>query len=139
MIHQDTPGCTNTRQDTPRHTRIHHNTPRHTGIHQHTPGHTWKKVSGESWKERPLQDSHFEKFIRQNKHPACLHFSDKPGVWRVITVRSTRAGHLMAIVVVHPHTLTQEELAELKGDLTSYFSTGAGAAAGLTSLYIQVW
>ncbi|KAF2356725.1 S-adenosyl-L-methionine-dependent methyltransferase [Trinorchestia longiramus] len=82
---------------------------------------------------------HFENFIRQNKHPACLHFSDKPGVWRVITVRSTRAGHLMAIVVVHPHTLTQEELAELKGDLTSYFSTGAGAAAGLTSLYIQVW
>lgn len=82
--------------------------------------------------------SHFERFIRSSKHPSCLHFQDSCGVWRSIVVRSTRSGELLAAVIIHPHTLQQEEITEIEEQLRDYFFSGLGQEVGLTSLYLQV-
>ncbi|XP_064459841.1 tRNA (uracil-5-)-methyltransferase homolog A-like [Ornithodoros turicata] len=59
------------------------------------------------------------------------------GYWRQLTVRTTRKNHVMAIVVIHPQQLTEEEIALEKENLKILFTQGPGKECGVTSLYLQ--
>jgi len=62
---------------------------------------------------------------------------DHSGYWRQLTVRTTRAKHLMLIVGIHPQDLSSDELEKIRSELRTYFETGKGAEAQVTSLYFQ--
>lgn len=62
---------------------------------------------------------------------------DHSGHWRQVTARTTRADHLMLIVGIHPQDLNGDELEKLRLQLRTFFETGKGADAGVTSLYFQ--
>ncbi|NWY52891.1 TRM2A methyltransferase, partial [Chionis minor] len=57
------------------------------------------------------------------------------GHWKQLTVRTSRSGHIMAIVYFNPQKLSKEELADLKISLAKYFTEGMGKSSGVTSLY----
>ncbi|XP_064024485.1 tRNA (uracil-5-)-methyltransferase homolog A [Pogoniulus pusillus] len=57
------------------------------------------------------------------------------GHWKQLTVRTSRNGHIMAIVYFNPQKLSKEELADLKISLARYFTEGTGRSSGVTSLY----
>ncbi|XP_068767662.1 tRNA (uracil-5-)-methyltransferase homolog A isoform X1 [Struthio camelus] len=57
------------------------------------------------------------------------------GHWKQLTVRTSRNGHIMAIVYFNPQKLSKEELADLKISLAKYFIEGTGKDSGVTSLY----
>ncbi|XP_075626368.1 tRNA (uracil-5-)-methyltransferase homolog A isoform X2 [Balearica regulorum gibbericeps] len=57
------------------------------------------------------------------------------GHWKQLTVRTSRNGHIMAIVYFNPQKLSKEELADLKISLAQYFTEGMGKSSGVTSLY----
>ncbi|XP_035412881.1 tRNA (uracil-5-)-methyltransferase homolog A [Cygnus atratus] len=57
------------------------------------------------------------------------------GHWKQLTVRTSRNGHIMAIVYFNPQKLSKEELADLKVSLAKYFTEGTGRDSGITSLY----
>ncbi|NWU51907.1 TRM2A methyltransferase, partial [Dromas ardeola] len=57
------------------------------------------------------------------------------GHWKQLTVRTSRNGHIMAIVYFNPQKLSKEELADLKIALAKYFTEGMGKSSGVTSLY----
>ncbi|XP_011165546.1 tRNA (uracil-5-)-methyltransferase homolog A [Solenopsis invicta] len=62
---------------------------------------------------------------------------DHSGYWRQVTARVTRANHLMLIIGIHPQDLNTVELEKLKSELRTFFETGEGAQAHVTSLYFQ--
>uniref|UniRef100_G1MRX4 tRNA (uracil(54)-C(5))-methyltransferase n=1 Tax=Meleagris gallopavo TaxID=9103 RepID=G1MRX4_MELGA len=57
------------------------------------------------------------------------------GHWKQLTVRTSRNGHIMAIVYFNPQKLSREELADLKAALAKHFTEGAGKESSITSLY----
>ncbi|XP_010201691.2 tRNA (uracil-5-)-methyltransferase homolog A isoform X1 [Colius striatus] len=57
------------------------------------------------------------------------------GHWKQLTVRTSRNGHIMAIVYFNPQKLSKEELSDLKISLAKYFTEGMGKSSGVTSLY----
>uniref|UniRef100_A0A8C5PA94 tRNA (uracil(54)-C(5))-methyltransferase n=1 Tax=Leptobrachium leishanense TaxID=445787 RepID=A0A8C5PA94_9ANUR len=57
------------------------------------------------------------------------------GHWKQLTVRSSRKGHVMAIVYFNPQKLDKEALMDLKTSLANYFMDGQGKDSGVTSLY----
>ncbi|NXI36259.1 TRM2A methyltransferase, partial [Galbula dea] len=57
------------------------------------------------------------------------------GHWKQLTVRTSRNGHIMAIVYFNPQKLSKEELTDLKISLAKYFTEGMGKSSGVTSLY----
>ncbi|NXC48433.1 TRM2A methyltransferase, partial [Penelope pileata] len=57
------------------------------------------------------------------------------GHWKQLTVRTSRNGHIMAIVYFNPQKLSREELADLKTSLAKHFTEGTGKDSGVTSLY----
>ncbi|XP_077164938.1 tRNA (uracil-5-)-methyltransferase homolog A isoform X2 [Paroedura picta] len=57
------------------------------------------------------------------------------GHWKQLTVRTSRNGHIMAIVHFNPQKLNKEELAELHSSLAKHFTEGTGKDSGITSLY----
>jgi len=61
------------------------------------------------------------------------------GYWRQLTVRSTRNGDALAIVVMHPQNLSPAELDEVKGSFKEFFWEGPGKSCGLTGLYFQTF
>lgn len=63
---------------------------------------------------------------------------DHSGYWRQVTVRSTLRNDLMVIVGMHPQDLSSEQLAELQLQLKTFFETGNGVQARVTSLYLQI-
>ncbi|XP_068988802.1 tRNA (uracil-5-)-methyltransferase homolog A isoform X2 [Bombus flavifrons] len=63
---------------------------------------------------------------------------DHSGYWRQVTVRSTLCNDLMVIVGMHPQDLSSEKLEELQLQLKTFFETGNGVQARVTSLYLQI-
>lgn len=63
---------------------------------------------------------------------------DHSGYWRQVTVRSTLRNDLMVIVGMHPQDLSSEKLGELQLQLKTFFETGNGVQARVTSLYLQL-
>lgn len=78
----------------------------------------------------------FQEYVRQSgKEP--FDPESHGGYWRQLTVRTTCKGHVMAIAVIHPQALTQEEIADEKRKLREFFESGPGQACGVTSFYLQ--
>jgi len=62
---------------------------------------------------------------------------DRTGNWRHVLVRTSEAGQVMAVVVVDPQGLENSSKMQIKSDLTSFFTDGAGSLCGITSLFVQ--
>ncbi|XP_069612210.1 tRNA (uracil-5-)-methyltransferase homolog A [Ranitomeya imitator] len=76
----------------------------------------------------------FQEYIRAS--PYVVYSPESyGGHWKQLTVRSTRKGHVMAIVYFHPQKLGKEDLTELKSSLAKFFTDGPGKDSGVTSLY----
>uniref|UniRef100_A0A8D0H6X3 tRNA (uracil(54)-C(5))-methyltransferase n=1 Tax=Sphenodon punctatus TaxID=8508 RepID=A0A8D0H6X3_SPHPU len=76
----------------------------------------------------------FQDYIRSA--PYCVYSPETyEGHWKQLTVRTSRSGHIMAIVHFNPQKLNKEELAELKMSLANYFTEGIGKDSGVTALY----
>ncbi|XP_075688689.1 tRNA (uracil-5-)-methyltransferase homolog A [Rhinoderma darwinii] len=76
----------------------------------------------------------FQEYIRASPYVVYSPESYE-GHWKQLTVRSSRKGHVMAIVYFHPQKLIKEALAELKSSLAKFFTDGPGKDSGITSLY----
>uniref|UniRef100_A0A8C8S1S6 tRNA (uracil(54)-C(5))-methyltransferase n=1 Tax=Pelusios castaneus TaxID=367368 RepID=A0A8C8S1S6_9SAUR len=57
------------------------------------------------------------------------------GHWKQLTVRTSKNGHIMAIVYFNPQKLSKEELVDLRTSLAKCFTEGTGKDSGVTSLY----
>ncbi|XP_039527606.1 tRNA (uracil(54)-C(5))-methyltransferase homolog-B [Pimephales promelas] len=79
---------------------------------------------------------YYEDFIRRSPLRPCILFHDG-GHWREITIRTSSAGHTMAIVYFHPQNLRPEDICIHKAALVEYFAHGPGAVCQLDSLYFQ--
>lgn len=80
----------------------------------------------------------FEKFIQESdKLPYDPETYE--GFWRQLTVRLSRKGDLMLIVVIHPQSLTDEELLKIKKDIKDFFISGEGKSCVVSSLYFQAF
>lgn len=78
----------------------------------------------------------FQEYVRgSGKEP--FNPETHAGYWRQLTVRTTRRSHIMAIAVIHPQTLNQEEILEEKEQLKKYFTEGPGMSCQVTSFYLQ--
>lgn len=78
----------------------------------------------------------FQDFVRQSgKEP--FNPETHEGYWRQLTVRTTRQDHIMAIAVIHPQSLTEEEISEEKEKLRQFFTEGPGKPSGVTSCHFQ--
>ncbi|NWU92303.1 TRM2A methyltransferase, partial [Upupa epops] len=76
----------------------------------------------------------FQEYIRST--PYSVYSPETyEGHWKQLTVRTSRNGHIMAIVYFNPQKLSKEELADLKVSLAKYFTKGMGKSSGVTSLY----
>lgn len=62
---------------------------------------------------------------------------DHTGHWRQLSVRTSRLGHVMAMVDFHPQSLTQDTIAAEESKLKEYFMTGNGRDAGITSFFFR--
>ncbi|XP_063820786.1 tRNA (uracil-5-)-methyltransferase homolog A [Pseudophryne corroboree] len=76
----------------------------------------------------------FQKYIRTTTY-AVYSPESYEGHWKQLTVRSSRKGHVMAIVYFHPQKLSKDSLAELKSSIATFFTNGPGKDSGVTSLY----
>uniref|UniRef100_A0A1E1X515 tRNA (uracil(54)-C(5))-methyltransferase n=1 Tax=Amblyomma aureolatum TaxID=187763 RepID=A0A1E1X515_9ACAR len=78
----------------------------------------------------------FQDYVQQSgKEP--FNPETHEGYWRQLTVRTTRQGHIMAIAVIHPQTLTEEEISEEKEKLRNFFTEGLGKSSDITSFHFQ--
>ncbi|XP_067010006.2 tRNA (uracil-5-)-methyltransferase homolog A isoform X2 [Anabrus simplex] len=79
----------------------------------------------------------FEKLVRASNWNV-FHPVTQEGVWRQLTVRlAAGTGDLMLVVGVNSRSLTSEQSDNLKSEVRDFFSSGEGAACGVTSLYFQ--
>ncbi|KAG9487535.1 hypothetical protein GDO78_007405 [Eleutherodactylus coqui] len=76
----------------------------------------------------------FQDYIRASPYVVYSPESYE-GHWKQLTVRSSRKGHVMAIVYFHPQKLSKETLGALKTSLATFFTDGPGKDSGITSLY----
>ncbi|XP_077510117.1 tRNA (uracil-5-)-methyltransferase homolog A [Amblyomma americanum] len=78
----------------------------------------------------------FQDYVQQSgKEP--FNPETHEGYWRQLTVRTTKQGHIMAIAVIHPQALTEEEISEEKEKLRNFFTDGPGKSSGITSFHFQ--
>ncbi|XP_069969962.1 tRNA (uracil-5-)-methyltransferase homolog A-like [Penaeus vannamei] len=80
----------------------------------------------------------FETFVRSSSY---MPFSPltHDGVWRQLTVRTTRNKDIMVVVVVHPQQMNDEELGAIKKSIVDLFLEGAGKPLGVTSIFFQAY
>ncbi|XP_065282119.2 tRNA (uracil-5-)-methyltransferase homolog A-like [Dermacentor albipictus] len=78
----------------------------------------------------------FQDYVRQSgKEP--FNPETHEGYWRQLTVRTTRRGHIMAIAVIHPQALSEEDILQEKEKLRQFFTEGPGKPSGVTSFHFQ--
>ncbi|KAH9377019.1 hypothetical protein HPB48_018731 [Haemaphysalis longicornis] len=78
----------------------------------------------------------FQDFVKQSgKEP--FNPETHEGYWRQLTVRTTSKDHIMAIAVIHPQALSEEEISEEKGKLRQFFTEGPGKSSGVTCCHFQ--
>ncbi|XP_013783880.1 tRNA (uracil-5-)-methyltransferase homolog A-like [Limulus polyphemus] len=80
----------------------------------------------------------FQKYV-QNSDKEPYNPETYEGFWRQLTVRNSSKGDILLIVVMHPQSLTQEQLNHEKQQLKSYFVSGPGQSCGVTSLYFLLY
>uniref|UniRef100_A0A224Z2E5 tRNA (uracil(54)-C(5))-methyltransferase n=1 Tax=Rhipicephalus zambeziensis TaxID=60191 RepID=A0A224Z2E5_9ACAR len=78
----------------------------------------------------------FQDFVQQSgKEP--FNPETHEGYWRQLTVRTTRKDHIMAIAVIHPQALSEEDISLEKEKLCQFFTEGPGKSAAVTSFHFQ--
>lgn len=78
----------------------------------------------------------FQDFVKQSgKEP--FNPETHEGYWRQLTVRTTSKDHIMAIAVIHPQALSEEEISEEKEKLRQFFTEGPGKSSGVTCCHFQ--
>ncbi|XP_075541207.1 tRNA (uracil-5-)-methyltransferase homolog A [Dermacentor variabilis] len=78
----------------------------------------------------------FQDYVQQSgKEP--FNPETHEGYWRQLTVRTTRRGHIMAIAVIHPQALSEEDILQEKEKLRQFFTEGPGKPSGVTSFHFQ--
>lgn len=80
----------------------------------------------------------FQNYVRQSSMEPYDQEKHE-GYWRQLTVRATRSGDVLAVVVVHPQELAKAAIEELKTELKEYFFDGAGKWCHVTALYFQAF
>ncbi|KAG8187646.1 hypothetical protein JTE90_005500 [Oedothorax gibbosus] len=80
----------------------------------------------------------FQSYIRQSNFDV-YNPENHQGHWRQLTVRTSNNSDILLIVVLHPQSLSQEELEKEKSNLKKYFEEGAGSSVGITSVYVQLF
>ncbi|CAL4073565.1 unnamed protein product, partial [Meganyctiphanes norvegica] len=78
----------------------------------------------------------FEKYVQQSSYSPFSPLTHE-GVWRQLTVRTTRNNDLLVVVVIHPQSMLQEELIELKNGVRYLFTDGGAKDLKVSSLYFQ--
>ncbi|XP_039360786.1 tRNA (uracil-5-)-methyltransferase homolog A isoform X5 [Mauremys reevesii] len=76
----------------------------------------------------------FQDYIRTTPY-SVYSLETYEGHWKQLTVRTSKNGHIMAIVYFNPQKLSKEELVDLRTSLAKYFTEGTGKESGVTSLY----
>uniref|UniRef100_V5HTR6 tRNA (uracil(54)-C(5))-methyltransferase n=1 Tax=Ixodes ricinus TaxID=34613 RepID=V5HTR6_IXORI len=78
----------------------------------------------------------FQRYIQRSPLAGCYE-TNFQGHWKNVVVRSNSRDEVMAIVVMHPQQLTQEQLIAEKQGLVDYFVHGEGKDCNIASLYFQ--
>ncbi|KAF0309200.1 tRNA (uracil(54)-C(5))-methyltransferase [Amphibalanus amphitrite] len=78
----------------------------------------------------------FQQFVRESPLAACSRLDDG-GHWRSLLVRSSRAGHLLAAVTLHPQRLQPAAIEAERRRLAEFFRAGPGAHCRLDALFFQ--
>ncbi|XP_074916144.1 tRNA (uracil-5-)-methyltransferase homolog A isoform X4 [Chelonoidis abingdonii] len=76
----------------------------------------------------------FQDYIRTTPY-SVYSLETYEGHWKQLTVRTSKNGHIMAIVYFNPQKLSKEELDDMRTSLAKYFTEGTGKESGVTSLY----
>ncbi|CAF4098854.1 unnamed protein product [Rotaria magnacalcarata] len=86
-----------------------------------------------------LAVKHFDQFLKQHALPVCENANvlKKDQYWRSIILRSNERNDLMMTVVVHPQSLSKNEIDQVKKDLLNYFIDGSGHECEINSIYFQ--
>ncbi|KAH6934317.1 hypothetical protein HPB50_022909 [Hyalomma asiaticum] len=78
----------------------------------------------------------FQDYVQQSgKEP--FNPETHEGYWRQLTVRTTSKDHIMAIAVIHPQELSEEDISQEKKKLRDYFTDGPGKSSSITSFHFQ--
>ncbi|UYV77644.1 TRMT2A [Cordylochernes scorpioides] len=81
----------------------------------------------------------FQEYIRQNSQLEVFNPETYQGYWRGLTARTSRGGDLLVIVVMHPQSLSEEDIDAEKKKLKEYFECGSGKKCGVTSLWLHLF
>ncbi|XP_055331365.1 tRNA (uracil-5-)-methyltransferase homolog B-like [Paramacrobiotus metropolitanus] len=91
-----------------------------------------------------MKDSHrlvaekFQEYMRISQYDGIeITSAGAFGHWKSVIIRSNIAGELMAIAIMHPQSLSQDELNAEKLRLKEFFVNGPGSVCRLKSLYFQ--
>ncbi|XP_064620484.1 tRNA (uracil-5-)-methyltransferase homolog A-like [Lineus longissimus] len=79
----------------------------------------------------------FQRFVQSQKWDV-YNPATSEGHWRMLLVRTTCVGDMLACAEFHPQGMTQDELATVKEDLKQYFTTGPGGTAGVTGMFFHL-
>jgi len=78
----------------------------------------------------------FEKHVQQSSYTPFSPLTHE-GVWRQLTVRTTRNNDLLVVVVIHPQQMSSEELSKLKNGVKEFLTGGGINDLKVSSLYFQ--
>lgn len=79
---------------------------------------------------------YMESYLETSEHAPFDPFSHN-GIWRQLTVRTSQTFDVMIIVQIHPQSLSEDEINDIKEDVKRYFTEGEGGAVGVTSIFFQ--
>ena len=83
---------------------------------------------------------HFQDLVQHGEAGWKLDAYDQvtqQGYWRQLTLRSSRSGNLMAVVVLHPQRLTDVEKELVKSNIIAHFEKLNNTTMQISSLHIQ--
>ena len=83
---------------------------------------------------------HFQEFIQKGEGGWILQPYEQitqQGYWRQLTVRSSRNGNLMVLVILHPQLLTGEEKDRIRSTIINSFDKLKNSTLEVSSLHIQ--
>ncbi|CAF3372148.1 unnamed protein product [Rotaria sp. Silwood1] len=83
---------------------------------------------------------HFDQFLKQHPLSVCenTNILKKDQYWRSIALKSNEQDDLMMTVIVHPQSLSKNEINQMKKDLLNYFTDGSGRECEINSIYFQI-
>nr|CAD7196322.1 unnamed protein product [Timema douglasi] len=89
-------------------------------------------------KDHTCKQQLFEEYVRKSHYGPFLPEKSE-GYWRHLVVRVTGNGDLMLVIVIHPQSLSEDELTKIKYDLKDYFTNKQGKLCNVSSLYFQLF